>query len=104
MKSLTRQRQTSTVAAYKALSNRLRGLSERHKLSYFLSGLKDEIRLHVRMLNPHSLNAAFNLAKIQEEYILSGKKAIKTMQDFGRPSILGTPNVDPKPKIPIQRI
>jgi hypothetical protein len=39
MESLTRLRQTSTVAAYKAqfeaLSNRLRGLYEKHKLNCF---------------------------------------------------------------------
>jgi hypothetical protein len=59
MEMLTRLRQTTTVAAYKAqfegLSNRLRGLSEQHKLSFFLSGLKDEIRLPIRMLNPFNL-------------------------------------------------
>lgn len=42
----TRALQTSTVAAYKAqfesLSNRFRGLSDHHILSYFLSRLKDE--------------------------------------------------------------
>ncbi|KAF5477262.1 hypothetical protein F2P56_003913 [Juglans regia] len=62
MEALTRLKQTSTVAVYKgqfeALSNRLKGLSETHKLSCFLSGLKDEIRLPLRLLNPVSLNAS----------------------------------------------
>ena len=40
------------------------GLSESHKLSCFLSGLKDEIRLLVRMLMPKYLSEAFGLAKI----------------------------------------
>ena len=56
MKMLTRLRQTAIVAMYKAqfevLSNRIKGLSPAHKLSCFLSGLKDEIRLLVCMLNP----------------------------------------------------
>ena len=56
METLTRLRQTSSVAMYKAqfevLSNRIKRLSSSHKLSCFLSGLKDEIRLPVRMLNP----------------------------------------------------
>ena len=56
MEMLTRLRQTATVAMYKAqfevLSNRIKGLSLAHKLSCFLSGLKDKIRLPVRMLNP----------------------------------------------------
>ncbi|KAF5450607.1 hypothetical protein F2P56_030941, partial [Juglans regia] len=75
MEAITRLRQTSTVSAYKTqfevLSNRLKGLSENYKLSCFLSGLRDEIRLPVRMLHPQSLNTAFGLAKIQEEYITS---------------------------------
>lgn len=45
--TLTRLKQTSTIAIYKAqfevLSNRLKGLPKRHKLSSFSSGLKDEI-------------------------------------------------------------
>ena len=52
MEVLTRLRQMSTVALYKAkfeaVSNRIKGLSPLHKMSCFLSGLKDEIRLPVR--------------------------------------------------------
>lgn len=72
MEALTCLRQITTVAAYKAqfeaLSNRLRGLSEQYKLSCFLSGLKDEIRLLVSTLTHTSLGQAFGLAMIQEEY------------------------------------
>ena len=68
MEALTRLKQTSTVIAYKGnleiFSNRIFGLSESHKLSCFLSDLKDEIRLPVRMLVPKTLNEAFGLAKI----------------------------------------
>ena len=81
MEVLTRLRQTLTVALYKAefevVSNRVKGLSPLHKLSYFLSGLKDEIRLPVRMLNPQSLNKAFGQAKIQEKYVWSSRKNIR---------------------------
>ena len=56
METLTRLGQTTIVAVYNAqfevLSNRIKGLSSPHKLSCFLSGLKDEIRLPVCMLNP----------------------------------------------------
>ena len=56
MEVLTRLRQTSTIALYKekfeVVSNRIKGLSPLYKLSCFLSGLKDEIRLPMRMLNP----------------------------------------------------
>ena len=45
MEALTRLRQTSTVALYneevEVLANRIKGLSPQHKLSCFLSGLKD---------------------------------------------------------------
>ena len=82
MEALTKLRQTSTMAVYKAkfeaLSNRIKGLSLMHKLSCFLSGLKNEIRLPVRMLTPQSLNAAFGLAKILEEYMVSCKRSSKS--------------------------
>ena len=68
MEALTLLKQTSSVVAHKGnfeiLSNRLVGLSKSHKLSCFLSGLKDEFRLLVTMLVPKSLNEAFGLAKI----------------------------------------
>ena len=48
------------MVAYKGnfeiLSIRIMDLSESHKMSCFLSGLKDEIRLPIRMLVPKSLN------------------------------------------------
>ena len=55
---------------------RLKGLYEDYNLSCFLSVLRDEIKLQVRMLNPISLNV-FGLTKIQEEYVLSNKRTIK---------------------------
>lgn len=86
MEALTRLKQTTSMAVYKAqfeaFSNRLKGLSEKHKLSYFLSGLKDEIRLLVRMMNPINPGAAFGLAKIKEEYILSSRKSWKPFITF----------------------
>ena len=112
MEALTRLKQTSTVAVYKAefeaLSNRIKGLSSTHKMSCFLSGLREEIRLPVRMLNPLSLNAAFGLAKIQEEYWSSCKRSSRIQQESGKPSILGPAKVNPfleaKSRIPIKRI
>ena len=97
MESLTRLRQTSNVVVYKgqfeALSNKIKGLSDSHKLSCFLSGLKDEVRLPVKMLHPKNLNEAFGLAKIQEEYLNSSHRSQKPSFDFAKPSILG-----PRPK------
>ncbi|KAF5475612.1 hypothetical protein F2P56_007404, partial [Juglans regia] len=85
MESLTRLKQHSTVAVYKAqfesLSNRLKGLSDNHKLSCFLSGLKDDIRLPLRLLKPANLNIAFSLAKIQEEFWVSTRRNAKPWAD-----------------------
>ncbi|XP_023920704.1 uncharacterized protein LOC112032172 [Quercus suber] len=113
METLTRLRQTASVSQFKTqfelLSNRIKGLSATHKLSCFLSGLRDEIRLPVRMLSPKSLNEAFGLAKIQEEYNWSCKKFSKIPGDQGKPSILGAPSKVPplsefKPRLPVKRI
>ena len=56
MESLTKLRQVGSISTYKTqfevLSNRIKELSERNKLSCFLSGLKDGIHLPIRMLNP----------------------------------------------------
>lgn len=71
MEQLTYLRQTSTIEAHKAsfkiLSNKLRGLSEGYNLSYFLSRLRDGIRLPIRIFNPSNLITIYSLAKIQEE-------------------------------------
>ncbi|XP_042953537.1 uncharacterized protein LOC122290073 [Carya illinoinensis] len=80
METLAKLKQTSTVAAYQtqfeALCNRI-------------NGLKDEVRLLLKMFNPTSLIGAFGLAKIQEEYLISARKALKPGGDR---SILPTVN------------
>ncbi|XP_040996213.1 uncharacterized protein LOC121242414 [Juglans microcarpa x Juglans regia] len=82
METLTRLKQVSTVAAYKTefdlISNRLKGISEKNKLSCFISDLKDEVKFTVKMFNPKNLNDAFGLAKIQEQNIWSTRKVWKT--------------------------
>jgi hypothetical protein len=80
MEALMRLCQSSTVAEYttyfQSLLNRLQGVFERNKHNCFLSGLKDEIRLPMRMLNPANLVATFGLAKLQEKYILSSRRPL----------------------------
>uniref|UniRef100_A0A2N9J200 Integrase catalytic domain-containing protein n=1 Tax=Fagus sylvatica TaxID=28930 RepID=A0A2N9J200_FAGSY len=67
MESLTKLRHTTSVIAYKgqfeSISNRIRNLSDMHKLSCFMSGLKDEIRLAVKMQGPRNLSEAYALSK-----------------------------------------
>lgn len=93
---------------FKALSNRIRSLSAQHIFSSFLSGLKDEVRVPMRMLNSPTLIAAFGLAKIQEEYLLGFKRSYKIPHEHVRSSLPGlskvsTP-VDTRNKIPVKRI
>lgn len=80
MEQLTRLRQMGTVEEYKDsfefLSNRLRGLSEVYKLSCFLSGLRDDIRLPIRMFTPSNLMTAYSIAKRQEEKPKLAQKTI----------------------------
>ncbi|XP_035551104.1 uncharacterized protein LOC118349683 [Juglans regia] len=113
MEALTRLKQVNSVTAYKAefelFSNRIKGVSEKNKLSCFLSGLKDEVRLPVRMLNPTTLNDAFRLAKIQEQYVWTTRKPWKgTSSDLGGHSaggsILGTPKVLSNNKLPFKKV
>ena len=112
MEALTRLRQTSNVVndkgQFEALSNIIRDLSKNHKLNCFLSGLKDEVRLLMKMLNPKNLNEAFGLAKIQEEYLMSSKKIQKpSSMELSKPSILGPRadiKLDSKFKLPLQRL
>ena len=56
METLTRLRQVNSVVQYKgqfeSLSNCVKELYEKHRLSFFLSGLKEEIRLLVKLFNP----------------------------------------------------
>ena len=93
MEALTRLKQTTSVVMYKgqfeALSNRIKGLSENHKLSCFLSRLKDDARLAVKMFSPKILNEAFGLAKIQEECMISSPRGYKPSFESAKPSILG---------------
>jgi len=73
-----KHRQTTTVTKYttqfEALFNRLQGILDKNRLSCFLSGLKNEIRLPLRLLNPITLATAFSLTKLQE-YILSTRRS-----------------------------
>jgi len=121
MESLMKLRHTSTVAEYtsqfESLSNRLRGLSDKNKLSCFLSGLKDDIRLPLRMLAPRDLVSAFGLAKLQEEFLTTSRKPFRgsyssRQSSWGQsigvssPSSGSSSQFSPRtsPTVPVQRI
>ncbi|XP_038722070.1 uncharacterized protein LOC120014224 [Tripterygium wilfordii] len=77
MEELMRLRQVGTVDDYilkfEELVVKIQGLTEAHKLSCFLGGLKEEIRLPVKMLMPQSILAAQALARMQEETLQATK-------------------------------
>ncbi|XP_058078836.1 uncharacterized protein LOC131227133 [Magnolia sinica] len=107
MKALTQLRQNTTVEAYKSqfevLSNRLKGLAEPYKLSCFLSGLREDIRFMVRMLNPSNLTMAFGMAKMQEENVAAFRRGSKVSSLPTRPFITNTTS-DTKAIVPVQRL
>lgn len=91
-----RLKQSRSVEEYKTqlenLPNRLMGLLDHYKLNYFLSELKDEIRLLVRMFHPHNLLTSYSLAKIHEDNLAIIKKPTKwpSTQTI-EPTLLKTP-------------
>jgi hypothetical protein len=90
MELLTKLKQTHNIVAYKSqfesTSNRVRDLSDMHKLSCFMSGMKDEIRLAVKMQGPRNLGEAYALAKIQEEYLATMKRSTRPTYEPSRGS------------------
>lgn len=59
---LVNLRPQGTVEDYKSkfedAVNRVRGLSEAYKMSFFLNGLSEEIKHDVKMLYPQNVNTA----------------------------------------------
>jgi len=86
METLVKLKQTGSVEEYKSqfeyLANRVSGLLDHLKISCFLGGLSDDIRLPVRMFNPKTMTDAYSLAKIQEELILNSRKSSKSSWSF----------------------
>lgn len=54
-------------AQFEALSNQVQGLSEPFLVSFFVSGLKPEIKRELLVAQPKSLLQAMSLARLQEE-------------------------------------
>lgn len=81
METLVKLKQTGSIEEFKSrfetLANRVHDLPDHLKLSCFLGGLKDEIRLPVRMFNPSRMIDAYSLAKIQEELIWTSRRTPK---------------------------
>ena len=70
--ALSKLQQTTTAASYQTqfeeLSTKVHGLSEQFFfLSFFISGLKPEIKQEVLVAQPQSLLQAMALARLQED-------------------------------------
>nr|TKS02112.1 hypothetical protein D5086_0000166350 [Populus alba] len=69
--ALSRLKQTTTVNAYQEafekLSHKVDGLPENFLVGCFIAGLKDEIRLDVRVKQPRTLSESISVAHLIEE-------------------------------------
>ncbi|XP_062176260.1 uncharacterized protein LOC133881329 [Alnus glutinosa] len=83
MEKLLKLKQEGPLDDYKTqfdtLALKVQDLLESHKLSCFLGGLKDDIRLPVRMFNPKTLVDAYSLARMQDE-------CLHNFRRYSRPS------------------
>jgi hypothetical protein len=108
MESLVSLKQIGTVEEYKSqfelLANRVVGLLENLKLSCFIGGLSEEIRLPVMMFNPKSMIEADSLAKIHEELMSNAKKSSRSSWSSTqlRSSNLITNSYKPRVSLPWQ--
>ena len=99
----TKLRQRGSIEDYQTefetLSNQISGLSEEFRISTFLSGLKDELRIIVTMFKPSTLAAAFGLARLQEEEV--GRKQYPYRNNQTQNNLYN-PTFKTTPKAPIQ--
>jgi len=88
MESLSKLKQEGALEDYKnqfdTLALKVRNLPEYHKLSCFLRGLRDEIRVPVRMFNPTTLVDAYSLARMQEECVATCRRYPRTAANSGQ--------------------
>ncbi|KAJ0836439.1 putative nucleotidyltransferase, Ribonuclease H [Helianthus annuus] len=107
--SLHRLKQLTTVTAYQEaferLSNRIDGLPEPFLVGCFVGGLKEEIRLEVKLKKPRNLLEAIGFARAVEEKINYGRKFPHSQRT---PSFFSTPKSETSPGIlgpaPTQRL
>ncbi|GJV84972.1 transposon ty3-G gag-pol polyprotein [Tanacetum coccineum] len=110
--SLHRLTQVTTVAAYietfERLSQRVDGLPESFLCGCFIGGLKEEIRLEVKLKKPRRLSEAIGLARLVEEKMTLQRKTFTpnrpsgfspTPKTHSGPGILG-PSPSPRLALP----
>ncbi|KAL5718323.1 hypothetical protein ACHQM5_011236 [Ranunculus cassubicifolius] len=96
--ALTLLQQTSTVAVYQEafekLSNQVDGLPESFLVGCFIAGLRDDIRLDVKIKQPKTLADTIGIARLVEERNQLQKKSIQHFRS--QPASLA-PKVNPNP-------
>ena len=65
--ALSRLKQTTTVAAFEQLSHRVDGLHEPYLKSCFIAGLRDDIRLDIKIKQPRTSAKTIGVARLIEE-------------------------------------
>ncbi|KAJ0668240.1 putative nucleotidyltransferase, Ribonuclease H [Helianthus annuus] len=89
--ALSRLTQVSTVAVYQEsfekLSHRVDGLPEVFLVGSFTGGLKEEIRLEVKMKKPRNLADAMGLARMAEEKLNLAKRFSQPNRSTGSVSL-----------------
>ncbi|XP_070036260.1 uncharacterized protein [Nicotiana tomentosiformis] len=107
MEEIKKIRQTGTVKEYQAVFERnLTGvnLSQENTISYFFGGLKHELNIAVKLINPTTLSQVYKTARMQEAYLAairqpssvsntptSGPRRIMDQRNNNRP-LLPTPS------------
>jgi uncharacterized coiled-coil protein SlyX len=85
--ALTRLRQSTTVSTYQTefekLSQRIDGLPENYLVGCFIAGLRDEIRLDVKVKQPSTLLDAIGVARLVEERIQLQKRFTPVLRTAG---------------------
>ncbi|XP_077250240.1 uncharacterized protein LOC143889774 [Tasmannia lanceolata] len=95
--ALSKLLQTTTVLAYQApfenLAHKVTGLSESFLLSFFISGLKPEIKRDLLIAKPQSLLQAMSLGRLQEDKFNDLRKTIQNpwFKHSAGPGLLPTP-------------
>ncbi|GKV50520.1 hypothetical protein SLEP1_g57222 [Rubroshorea leprosula] len=101
MSDLISLKQTGTVEEFQEQFDTLfprTGINEKQAVSFFLSGLRREIEISVRMFKPQTLYDAYALARLQESSIQEAQKLALTCKLQPRPTapLLPTPNTLPQ--------
>ncbi|KAH7545445.1 hypothetical protein FEM48_Zijuj01G0094700 [Ziziphus jujuba var. spinosa] len=100
--ALTRLKQTTTVEAYQEsfekLSHQVDGLPERFLIGCFVAGLKDEVRIDVKIKHPRSLAEAIGVARLIEERNYLHRRTTTNLRAIPT-AVTPKVNINPTPRL-----